>query len=104
MLGNLHPFVFIVGIFLFTYFIFWVLSTKTINRSDCFRKKVRKLFRYRMKFSFLFEAFYYPAFYTMFFAMYQFKEYHSNLSEAEANLALAIIMVIIYMVFLCLLL
>lgn len=48
-----------------------------------------------MKFSFLFEAFYYPAFYTMFFAMYQFKEYHSNLSEAEANLALAIIMVII---------
>ena len=54
MLGNLHPFVFIVGIFVFTYFVFWLLSHKKVNCSDCFRKKVRKVFRSRMKFSLLF--------------------------------------------------
>lgn len=104
MLGNLHPFVFIVSIFVFVFFIFWMLSTKKVNRSDCFRKKVRKVFKNRMKFSLLFEALYYPAFYTLFWAMYQFKGYHSNLPEASGNLAMAIIMVIVYFVFFMMLL
>ena len=104
MLGNIHPFVFIVSIFLFVYFIFWILSTKTVNRSDCFRKRVKKIFRGRMKLSFLFEAFYYPAFYTLFWAMYQLKGYHSNLPEAGANLAMSIIFLITYLVFFILLL
>jgi ABC-type transport system involved in multi-copper enzyme maturation permease subunit len=52
-----------------------------------------------MKYSLLFEAFYYPAFYTLFFAMYQMKGYHSNLPEAGGNLAMAIIILIVYLVF-----
>lgn len=99
LLGNLQPFVFIMSIFIFTYFMFWLLSLKKVNCFNGCRKKVKWIFRNRMKLSFIFEAFYYPAFYTIFFAFYQFKGYHANLNAAGANLAMAIIMSLVYLVF-----
>lgn len=40
-LGNCQPFVFFLAIFGGAYLLFWLLSMKRINRSKCFRQKIR---------------------------------------------------------------
>jgi len=72
LLGNCHPLVFFIIIFGAIYLIFWMLSSRKINKFANFRKKVRQIFQFRMKYSFLYEIFYYTEYYVLFFAVYQF--------------------------------
>jgi len=53
-LGNCHPFVFFLIIFGSIYLIFWALSSRKINKFTNFRNKVKKIFRFRMRYSFLY--------------------------------------------------
>ena len=98
-LGNCQPFIFFLGIFLTVYLIFFGLSRKCFP-VKCMRVNAKKAYKRRMRFSFLYEMFYYPAFYVLFFALYQFTGANSNISESNGNLVFAIIVVMAYGVWL----
>lgn len=98
-LGNFQPFVFFLAIFGFTYILFACLSA-SFNRFKWLRTRARKIFRARMRFSFLHEIFYYTEYYVLFFAFYQFTGANSNLGSSAANLAAAVIVLIAYVVWL----
>lgn len=58
-IGNMQPFIFFIPIFTFVFLLFWLLSNKNVNRWKTFRKKVSKVYKERVKYSLLFEMFYY---------------------------------------------
>lgn len=99
-LGNCHPFVFFFIIFTSIYLIFWGLSNKTINKFTNLRRKIKNIFRTRMRFSFLYEIFYYTEYYVLFFAIYQFTGKNSYMKDSATNLAAAVIVLILYMIWL----
>jgi hypothetical protein len=99
-LGNCQPFVFFIAIFGGAYVVFWALTLKFINRSKCFRKRVRAIFKSRVRYSFVHEIFYYTAFYVFFFAVYQFTGANSSNASSSTNLAAAVIVALIYVVWL----
>jgi hypothetical protein len=94
-LGNFQPLVFLGGIYLAMFAIFWLLNNKKINRCRLFRKTVHKVYKYRMKYSFINEIFYYTQLYVVFFALFQFGSNKSILSSAS-NLAMSVICLIFY--------
>ena len=53
-----------------------------------------------MRFSFLYEIFYYTEYYVLFFAIYQFTGKNSYMKDSATNLAAAVIVLILYMVWL----
>lgn len=53
-----------------------------------------------MRFTFIHELFYYPGFYVLFFALYQFTGANSNISDSSGNMALAIMVLLAYGVWL----
>ncbi len=75
--------------------IFWLLNNKKINRCRLFRKTAHKVYKYRMKYSFINEIFYYTQLYVVFFALFQFGSNKSILSSAS-NLAMSVICLIFY--------
>jgi len=99
-LGNCQPFVFFIAIFGGAYLLFWLLSLRVVNRWRGLRQKVKAVFRARMRYSFLHEAFYYTAFYVFFFAVYQFTGANANNASSTTNLAAAIIVALSYAVWL----
>jgi len=52
-LGNFEPFVFLGGIYLALYVVYWLLNNKTINKCRIFRKTAHKVYKYRIKYSFI---------------------------------------------------
>ena len=98
-LGNFHPFIFFFIIFGSTYLIFMLLSAQCCKIKSI-RSRTKKIFRGRMRYSFLHEIFYYTAFYTLFFIFYQFTGANSNLDNSAANLAVAVIVLICFVVWL----
>lgn len=99
-LGNYHPFVFFLIIFGSIYMIFWALSTRSLNKFVTLRVKAKRVFRSRMKFSFLYEIFYYTEYYVLFFALYQFTGANTYLSNSATNLAVSVIVLFMYIVWL----
>ena len=89
-LGNCQPLFYFLTIFGGVYLLVWVLTLKVINRWNCFRKKMRAIFKNRIRYSFLHEIFYYTAFYVFFFAVYQFTGINSTMDSSNTNLAAAI--------------
>jgi hypothetical protein len=75
--------------------IFWLLNNKKINKCRLFRKTAHKVYKYRMKYSFINEIFYYTQLYVVFFALFQFSSNKSLLSPTS-NLGMAIICFICY--------
>ena len=98
-LGNCHPFVFFLILFGSAYLVFFLLSHKCCTVKGV-RNRTKKIFRGRMRYSFLHEIFYYPAFYTIFFALYQFTGANSSLDSSAANIAAAVIILSVYVVWL----
>jgi hypothetical protein len=99
-LGNFQPFVFFVALFGGVYLIFWLLTLKKINRFKSFRHKVKAIFKKRMRYSFLHEIFYYTEYYVFFFAVYQFTGVNSYIDASASNLAIAVIVALLYAVWL----
>ena len=99
-LGNMQPFVFFFIIFVSIYAVFWALSSIKINKFTSLRKKAKKIFRSRMRYSFLYEIFYYTEYYVLFFAFYQFSGANTYLKNSAMNLAVAVIVVILYVAWL----
>lgn len=98
-LGNCQSLVFFLAIFGCTYILFALLSAKC-NKIKWLRTRARKIYRGRMRFSFLHEIFYYTEYYVLFFVFYQFTGANSNLESSAANLAGAVIALIAYVVWL----
>jgi hypothetical protein len=71
MLGNIQPLVYIGGLFGAIYLIFWGLSVCKIKVFRCLRKRVKRIFKDRMRFSLLNEIFYYTQLQVFFFAVLQ---------------------------------
>ena len=99
-LGNCQPFVFFLLIFGSTYLIFMILTTFCKVKS--IHSRAKKIFKGRMRFSFLHEIFYYTAFYTLFFIFYQFTGANSSMEASGANLAAAVIILLCFVVWLVL--
>lgn len=51
-LGNMQPLVFFAAIYLSIYFVFWLLTLKKVNCWS-WRRKVKKIFKSRMRYSFI---------------------------------------------------
>ena len=99
-LGNCQPFVFFLAIFGGSYLLFWLLSNRAVNRWKWLYKKVKSIFKNRMRFSFIHEIFYYTEFYVLFFAMFQFTGANSYIEASGANLAASVIVLLCYLVWL----
>lgn len=95
LLGNIQPLVIISAAFLSVYFIFWVLSNFRIKIFRCLKKRARKIFKFRMRYSFLNEIFYYTQLYVFFFAVLQWNSNKST-SYPALNLAISIVVALIY--------
>jgi len=95
MLGNIQPIVLIGALFSFVYFIFWALSTLKIKIFRFFRRRAKKIFKQRMRYSFFNEIFYYTQVYVFFFAILQWNSNKSSRYPA-LNLAMSIIVALMY--------
>ena len=102
-LGNMSPFIFFISIFYGIFFITLLILKvlKKTNKCSNLRKKIKYLYKERMRFSFLFEACYYTVTFAVFYAVYQFRGYNSKVNSAKANIAFSIIVLIWYLAFLC---
>ncbi len=83
------------GLFLTIYLAFWFLSTTKIYIFKCMRKRAKKIFKNRMKYSFFNEIFYYTQLYVVYFGILQWSANRSTASPI-LNLALSIIFVMAY--------
>jgi hypothetical protein len=99
LLGNIQPLVFFLAIFGGTYLLCWLLSQR-FNKFKWLRKKAKHIFYNRMRFSFVHEIFYYTGFYVLFFTLYQFTGANSYINASAANLAVAVMVLLAYVVWL----
>lgn len=99
-LGNCQPFVFFLAFFGGVFLLFWALTNRNINRFPAIRKKIKMIFKARMKFSFLHELFYYTEYYVFFFALYQFGGANGSFEDYTTNLAAAVIVSALYVAWL----
>lgn len=95
LLGNIQPIVYIGALFLIVYAIFWVLSTFKIKIFKCFRRRVKKIFKLRMRYSLFNEIFYFTQVYVFFFAIYQWTSNQSS-KYPTLNLAISIAVALMY--------
>lgn len=77
MLGNVQPLVYVGGVFVLIYLMFWGLSSLKCNSCKWLRRKAKKVFRTRIKFSLFNEIFYYTQLYVVFFAVLQWPKNRS---------------------------
>lgn len=103
MLGNIQPLVYIGGAFGVLYLIFWALSSCKIKALSCLRKRCKRLFKNRMRYSLLNEIFYYTQLQVFFFAVLQWPA-NRSVEKAAGNLATSIAVFVVYVAWLVFLL
>lgn len=107
-LGNCSPFFFFIFIFVGVFLLVWGLLRILPKCASCsnphsacpsLHAKLKSIYKGRLKYSVIFEAFYYPLSITIFFALYQFRGYNQEVPSSGSNIALSVMCLLAYAAF-----